>query len=88
LVDWARVAAASAEIVESGSKTDEHIASWRAAGQRVGLRGIELLAFESLYVNPIDVRPDIWINSIHRAYLIQQAGSGRVATVNPEWLSD
>ncbi|MBT0995468.1 hypothetical protein KIN34_14370 [Cellulomonas sp. DKR-3] len=86
-VNWHAVAEASVAAVESGlGMDDDHLDAWCAFGQSRGLSGNDDIAFTSLYVDPICVAADDWVNGRHRSRAMQQAGVARVAAAHPDYV--
>lgn len=82
--EWLQVARISAGAVTVHSDSWE-LENWHQFGEDAGLVGDALGWFDSLFLWPIEVRPDQWINGRHRALLIERAGADQVAVLDPKW---
>ncbi|WP_218021671.1 hypothetical protein [Nocardia harenae] len=88
-VDWRVVAEASAEAVSARPKGWTH-REWREHGRQLGLRGYELFAWSELFARPIEIAANgaQWVDGMHRAALMAEAGAERMAVLDPDWMPD
>lgn len=85
--EWLRIAQVSADAVMTKSGPWE-FEEWHQFGVNAGLDGDGSDWFDSLYIWPILVSPELWTNGRHRALLIESSGATHFAMVDPDWVPD